>query len=307
MWNTIVRAIAVTALIMPLSIGTAGAQSKRTICFVTFSLQVKYFQSSVAGGKRGAEQAGVDLIVLDPQADASRQVTMFEDCLARNVNAIVVDPIESGSLMGVIGEAGKRKIPIAVLDTPVSSPYVVTQIGVPQFDASREFGQFVAGYIVGKMGGKANIGLMIASTEVQLARKDGFLKAMEAVPGAKVVATGDGRNILEKATSEAEDMLTRHPDIDVVYATGDPQLQGALAAGVSQNKKIAFFGWDDIPEPFIKPLEDGRIVGFVKQAPEIGGETAVKLLAQHLKGEKIPDRFTYNPTVVTKFNLDKYR
>src|SRR5262249_39661260 len=118
MWNRFAGAIAATVLTVPLSTGTAEAQAKPSICFVTFSLQVKYFQSSVAGGKRGAEQAGVELVVLDPQADASRQVTMFEDCLARNVNAIVVDPIESGSLMGVIGEAGKRKIPIAVLDTP---------------------------------------------------------------------------------------------------------------------------------------------------------------------------------------------
>jgi len=67
---------------------------------------------------------------LDPQADAGRQVTQVEDCLSRNANAIVVDPIESSSLLGVLEEAGKRKIPVATLDTKVDSPHVVTLIGV---------------------------------------------------------------------------------------------------------------------------------------------------------------------------------
>ena len=199
--------------------------------------------------------------MLDPQADAGRQVALMEDYIARRVDAMVVDPIESGSVAGPIDGAGEAGIPIAVLDTPIDSPYVVTHVGVPQFEASREF---VAGYISGAMGGEAKIGVMLASTEVQLPRRDGFLEALKAVPGAEVVAEGDGRNILERATAEAENMLTANPGIDVIYATGDPQLQGGLAAAASQGRDIAFFGWDDIPAPFIAPLEDGRIKGFLK-------------------------------------------
>jgi ribose transport system substrate-binding protein len=277
------------------------------LCFVTFSLQVAYFQSSVAGGKRAAQELGVDLTVLDPQADAARQVTAVEDCIARKVKGIVVDPIESKSLMGPIEQAGKQGIPVAVLDTPIQSPAVIANIGVPQYDVSHEFGQFVAGYVIGKLGGKAKVGVMLASTEVQLLRRDGFVDAMKAVPGAEIVATGDGRNILERATSEAEDMLTAHPDINVIYATGDPQLQGGLAAAASQKKTIAFFGWDDIPAPFVKPLEEGKIVGFMKQKPDVGGETAIRFLVKRVKGEPVPAQFSYRPDVVTQYNLDKFR
>ena len=299
--------LAMLGAALALGAAPAVAQEKKTICFVTFSLQIAYFQSSVAGGKRAADELGVELVVLDPQADAARQVTLMEDCIARKVSAIVLDPIELGSVMGPINEAGGAGIPIAVLDTPISSPYVVTQVGVPQFDASREFGQFVAGYIIGAMGGQAKIGVMLASTEVQLARRDGFLTALKAVPNATVVAEGDGRNILERATAEAENMLTAHPDINVIYATGDPQLQGGLAAAASQGRDIAFFGWDDIPQPFLKPLEDGRIKGFLKQSPDVGGEMAVRLLVQQLDGEKITPRYTYNPSVVTLYNLEQFR
>src|SRR5204863_8184163 len=141
------RALAAASFFaLALSASPAMAAGK-TMCFVTFSLQIAYFQSSVAGGQKAAKELGVDLVVLDPQADAGRQVTMVEDCLGRNVNASVVDPIESSSLLGVIEEAGKRKIPVATLDTKVDSPYVVTLVGVPQREASYTFGQFVAGWI----------------------------------------------------------------------------------------------------------------------------------------------------------------
>jgi len=34
---------------------------------------------------------------------------------------------------------------------------------------------------------------------------------------------------------------------------------------------------------------------------------AVRLLVKHLDGEKITPRFTYNPSVVTKYNLQQFR
>ncbi len=281
---------------------------QKTICFVTFSLQIAYFQSSVEGGRRAADELGVELVVLDPQADATRQVTLVEDCIARQADAIVVDPIESNSLMGPISQAEDAGIPMVTLDTKIDHPNILSLIGVPQYEASRDFGRYVAGYIAGNMDGKAKVGLMIASSEVQIARRDGFVEAIEAaLPDVEFVAEGDGRNILERATAEAENMLTANPEIDLIYATGDPQLQGALAAGLSQDRDIAFFGWDDIPQPFLQPLEEGRLVGFLKQSPDYGGEQAVRLLVDHLNGEEVPSRVAYEPSVVTPYNLDQFR
>lgn len=288
---------------------TAAAQENDyTICFVTFSLQIEYFQQTVEGGERAAEELGVELIVFDPQADASRQVTLVEDCIARQVDAIVLDPIESGSLMGPIEQAAEAGIPMVTLDTRIDHPNILSLIGVEQYETSREFGRYVAGYIAGAMGGEATIGLMIASSEVQIARRDGFVDAIEAVlPNVEIAAEGDGRNILERATAEAENMLTANPDIDVIYATGDPQLQGGLAAGLSQNRDIAFFGWDDVPDYFIPPLEEGRLQGFLMQSPDFNGEQGVRLLVEHLNGEEIAPRVSYIPTIVTPFNLDDVR
>ena len=51
------------AMTMPM-IRVANA-AKTSICFVTFSLQIGYFQSSVAGGKSAAKELGVDIVVME--------------------------------------------------------------------------------------------------------------------------------------------------------------------------------------------------------------------------------------------------
>jgi ABC-type sugar transport system substrate-binding protein len=185
---------------------------------------------------------------------------------------------------------------------------VVTNVGVANVEAGKQFGDFIAGWILGKLGGKAKIGVMLASTEVQLARRDGLVDSLKAIPGAQVVATGDGRNILERASSQAEDMIQAHPDLDVIYATGDPQLQGALAAAASRpGLHIAFFGWDDIPAPFIKPLEDGRIVGFTTQAPGNEGMLGVRYALAAAAGKPVPKTVVSPVEIVTQGNLSHYK
>jgi ABC-type sugar transport system substrate-binding protein len=304
------RIIAGPVLAGALCAGAAGpaAAKEVTVCFVTFSLQVPFFQASVKGGQEEAKAKGATLIVQDPQADAQRQVTQMEDCIARQVSAIVVDAVESGAITGAIEDAARQGIKTIAIDAPINHPDVISNIGVSNFTASREFGQYLAGYIMAKYNGAARIGVMLASTKVQLARRDGLIAALKAVPKSSIVATGDGRNILERASNEAEDMLTAHPDINVIYATGDPQLQGALAAAASRpNMKIDFFGWDDIPAPFVKPLEEGRIVGFTTQLPAQQGQLGVRYAIDAVNGKPVPKTVDSPVEIVTKDNLSSYK
>jgi ABC-type sugar transport system substrate-binding protein len=135
-----------------------------------------------------------------------------------------------------------------------------------------------------------------------------LVEALKSIPGAEIVATGDGRNILERASSQAEDMIQAHPDLDVIYATGDPQLQGALAAGASKpNLHIAYFGWDDIPEPFVKPIEDGRIIGFTTQVPSQMGQLGVRYALDAVAGKTVPSKTLTPVEIVTQGNLSHYK
>jgi ribose transport system substrate-binding protein len=277
-----------------------------TVGWVTFTLEAAYFQNSVAGAKEEAEIQGVEIIVLDPRANVETQVSQIEDLISRDVDAIVIDAIESGAVIGAVEEASKRGIKVIAVDTYIDHPKLVSTIATPNFDSSREFGRFISGWISSKYDGKAKIGIMLASTEVQLERRDGFMEALKSIPDSEVVATGDGRNIYERALAEAEDMFTANPDINVIYATGDPQLMGALAAAEAQGlTNIDFFGWDDIPDHFIPPVQDGRLIGFTNQLPAEKARLALRYAVKAVKGEEVP-KFVASPLeIVTRHNVKK--
>ena len=120
---------------------------------MTFSLQVGFFQDSVNVGKREAAAQGADIVVQDPQADVQKQVTQIEDCVARKADAIVVDGIESKAVLGPAAEAKKTGVVVVGVDTFLDSPDVTTNVGVSNFDAAREYGHFIAAWILGKYGG----------------------------------------------------------------------------------------------------------------------------------------------------------
>ncbi len=302
------RAVIGASALALLGAATQAEAKQATVCFVTFSMQVPFFQASVKGGRAEAAAQGANFVLEDPQADAQRQVTQMEDCIARHVDAIVVDAVEAGALSGAFEEAAAQGIKIVAIDAPINDPHVITNVGVANLEAGKQFGDFIAGWILGKLGGKAKIGVMLASTEVQLARRDGLVDALKATPGAEIVATGDGRNILERASSQAEDMIQAHPDLDLIYATGDPQLQGALAAAASRpGLHIAFFGWDDIPEPFVKPLEEGRIIGFTTQVPAQEGQLGVRYALDAVAGKPVPKSVVSPVEIVTQANLAHYK
>lgn len=299
-----------SVVLVAITLSSAPAAPKPvTVCFVTFSLAVAYFQASVAGARAEAKAQGADIVVQDPNADVQRQVSQIEDCIARRVNAIVVDPIESKAVAGPMMEARRKKIPVVTVDTFVDSPAVVTFVGVAQFNAAREFGHFVAAWIIGKLGGKADVGIVLASTELQLSRRDGFMEAMKALGAdVRVVGTADGRNILERATAASEDLISGKPGIKVIYATGEPQMLGALAAAAAQGRKdIAFFGWNSVPKPYFKHIEEGRIIGVASQLPALIAQFAVRYAVQAARGQKVPARHETPIAIVTKHNLDKFR
>ncbi len=300
--------ILMLALVFSFANSLAAEDNDFHVGWVTYTLEVDYFQSSVSGARRAAEEYGVELTVLDPRAEEERQVDQIEDLIAMGVDAIVVDAIDADTVLGPVSDAIDAGIVVVAVDTDIDHPDIVSTVATPNEDRSREFGRHIAGWIHAKYDGEAKIGIIFASSTIQLQRRDGFLDALKAIPNSEVVAEGDGRNIYEQSQNEAEDMITANPDIDVIYATGDPALMGAIAAAeiFGVEDEIDFFGWDNIPDHFIEPVQQGLITGFVNQMPDEKAAMAFEQVMKALRGEAT-ERYLDAPIeIVTRFNIDQY-
>ena len=112
----------------------------------------------------------------------------------------------------------------------------------------------------------------------------------------------------DTALSAAENLITGNPDMQIVYATGEPALIGAISAVESQNAtdRVKVFGWD-LTAQAIKAIDGGYVVAVVQQDPETEGKVAVESARQVDRRREVDSVINVPITIVTKENVDQYR
>jgi ribose transport system substrate-binding protein len=102
--------------------------------------------------------------------------------------------------------------------------------------------------------------------------------------------------------------MTANPDMNTIYATGEPALIGAVSAVTAQNRTndIKVFGWD-LTAQSIKGIDEGWVAAVVQQDPYTEGKVAVETIMKIKAGETVPAIIHVPVTIVTKANVDKFR
>lgn len=98
---------------------TAKAQDI-TICFAFQDLETEFW---VAGHKAITETLrgqGIEVIEVNGNQDANRQLEQVRDCIAQGVDGIILIPQDGESAVTIIGEANAADVPIAVFNRPPS-------------------------------------------------------------------------------------------------------------------------------------------------------------------------------------------
>ncbi|NAT17872.1 sugar ABC transporter substrate-binding protein, partial [Pseudomonas syringae pv. actinidifoliorum] len=119
----------------------------------------------------------------------------------------------------------------------------------------------------------------------------------------------DGNNVQDTAQAAAENLLTANPELQIIYATGEPALIGSVAASVSQGagERVRIFGWD-LSSQAVQGLDDGSVaVVVVQQNTQAMGKTAVESALSLLAGKTVAREQSIPVTLVTKANLAPYR
>jgi ribose transport system substrate-binding protein len=286
-----------------------GTQKKMSVGLVLINLQAKFFNDINAGAADAAKKAGVNLQVIDANNDPAAQVNAVETLTQQKVDGIIMVAIDVKGILPALQDAAKSGVKVVAVDAKVEDPSVKSFIGVDNAKAGADFGDFVGKYISDKLGGKAKIGIIGAlNSFIQNQRKDNFVEAVKKTPGVTIGNTVDGQNVQERALAASENLVTSSPDINVIYATGEPALIGAIAALESQGatKRIKLFGWD-LSKQAVKAMDDGFLIGVVQQNPYQEGVEAIDALVKLSQGKELPAFINVPVEFVTTENLEKYR
>jgi ribose transport system substrate-binding protein len=287
-----------------------GAMSAKaaTVALVTINQQALFFNQINDGAKQAADKAGAKLVIFNANNVAAAQNSAIEDYIVQKVDGIVLVAIDVNGVKPAVTAAKNAGIPVVAIDARIPDGDNAAFIGVDNKGAGEQIGKYFADYAKTKMGGSAKVGIVGAlNSFIQNQRLDGF-KAAAGASGAKFLDTVDGQNIQDVALTAAENLMTANPDMNALYATGEPALVGAISAVTSQQAtgKVKVFGWD-LTAQAIKGIDDGWIVAVVQQDPFQEGVAGVETVLKIKKGEKVDPSIDIPITIVTKDNVDKFR
>lgn len=294
---------------LALSVGASQAADQPTIALVQINQQALFFTQMNDGAQKAADAAGVKLVIFNANNDPAAQNNAIETYIQEKVAGIVVVAIDTNGIMPAVNAAAAAGIPVTAVDAVLPAGPQKAQVGVDNEGAGKAMGEFFNKYVADSMGGKAKLGIVGAlNSTIQNIRQKGFEDVVKTNAGVTTAGVVDGRNVQDSALAAAESLITANPDLNAIYATGEPALLGAVAAVESQGKQkdIKVFGWD-LTAQAIKGIDAGYVVGVVQQDPAGMGAAAVDALVKITKGETVPATIPVPITIVTKDNVEPYR
>lgn len=300
------------SMLMVFGLGLAGvvqAAPAKRLALIQVNQQALYFTQITQGAQAAAKAAGAELVVFNANDNPSAQNDAIEAYIQDKVDAILVCAIDVNGIKPAVSAAVQAGIPLVAIDAVLKGDNQV-QVGVDNRAAARQLGEYTGSYITRELGGEAKIGVVGAlGSYVQNLRLDGFREGLaQSAPKAKIVGTVDGNNVQDTAQSAAENLLTANPDLQIVYATGEPALIGTVAASVAQGsgERTRIFGWDLSPQA-VQGLDDGSVAVVVQQNTRGMGKAAVEAALALLAGQQVTKQQDIPVTLVTRENLDSYR
>ena len=269
-----------------------------------------------AGGMNFFAQDAIDRLeaaypeldfVLATAPDASRQVNDIEDMLAtRNIDALVVLPFESDPLTGPVKAVADAGAFVTVVDRGLS------QEGIEDLYVAGDnpgFGRTSGEYMVSAMpeGGKI-VALRGIPTTIDNERVAGFEEAI-AGSGIEVVGMEHGNWNRDKSFEVMQDFLSKHPQLDAVWASDDDMALGVMAAIEAAGREDIKFvlGGAGMKEMVKRTADGDPMVPANVTYPPAMIATAIELTAVgQVSKAPVSGTFTIGSVLVTQENAEDY-
>jgi ribose transport system substrate-binding protein len=257
-----------------------------------------------------ADEANVDVTILNSKYDAATQQSQMDQLIAKKVDGIVLWPAVEGTTQTMLLKANQAGIPINVANSAVSDEeraLYTTFTGPSDYDIGATQAQLVKDLV----GDEGNIIVIegVPGNAPTIGRSDGVQETLkEIAPGIKVLGTQPGFWQQAKAQTATANLLTRFGDqVDAVVASDDVMSPGAAqaikAAGLTG--KVFLIG-AGLYETTPALIESGDIDATVFQSPCWDGFEAIDKIIKVVKGEKVDDSYIMPVPPVTAENMGEF-
>ncbi|PFG11919.1 ribose ABC transporter substrate-binding protein RbsB [Bacillus sp. es.036] len=259
------------------------------------TLNNPFFVSMKDGVEAEAKEQGMDIVVVDAQNDAAKQISDVEDLIQQGVDVLLINPTDSAAISTAVQSANSLGIPVVTLDRSAEKGDVATLVS----SDNEKGGEMAGEFLVEQLGEGAKIAELEGVPGASATRERG--KGFHNIADEKldVVAKQTANFDRTEGLNTMENLLQGNPDIEAVFAHNDEMALGALQAIQSSGKDILVVGFDG-NEDAINSIQDGKLSATVAQQPEQIGSLAVQAGVDVLKGNEVDETIPVPLKLVTE-------
>jgi ribose transport system substrate-binding protein len=287
---------------------TAGGGSSggggATITLAVSTLNNPFFIQLRDGAQKAADAAGAKLKVVDAQNDAATQTNQLANAAGQNVDAVIVNPVDSEAAGAAVQPLLKAKIPVVAADRSVEGATVATTVSSDNVQGGRQAAQVLAKGVGGN--GRILVLQGVPGTSASRDRGKGFTEGIAKFPGIKVAGSQPANFDRNAALDVATNLLQSNRNVVAIFAENDEMALGAIQAlGAKAGSQVKVVGFDGTEEG-LAAVKKGTMYATVAQQPAEIGKSSVAQALKAIKGAKVAATVPVSVKTVTKENVDEF-
>lgn len=280
----------------------AGSSGDEAVKIGFISSANNYWGTCLENGvEAAAEEGGVELLVANSDADATKETSNIEDMIARGVDAIVLNTVSVDAMAGGIQKAKAAGVPmylVAVVPEELTDVLGATVVDLPGVGA-------LAAEWIAEDAGDADVKVAViagapgASSDYVV---KGFSSAIS--DNIEIVSEQPGMYNRGKAQEVAENIIQSNADLDYVFVLNEDMGAGVRTALDSAGKEDVQIVTMNGTEEGLAAIEAGQFSATIADSAANLGATSIKNTLALLAGDS-EEKVSSMPTaLITADNLD---
>lgn len=289
---------------------TAGCSRShsRTVAVIPETTAQELWEAEHAGVVSAAMGTRWEVLWNGPSRkdDVARQIELVENAIENRDGGVILAPDHALALNTLVRRAVARGISTVVVGSPLSIPpnpklaYILNDDEAGGILAADRAGETLHGRgsvgLIGSDQGTAGTALRAAALEHRLSVR---------YPGVQVIHDLPDSRTYGQSLQSAQQMLERHPGLDLIIAVDIEATRSTFAAlkGQHSSRRVKLIACDQDLD-FLYYLRRGEIDSIVAENTFEMGYRAMNLVKAGQSGESISGKVMLSPVLVTRENVD---
>lgn len=298
-----------TLAVFALAVGCGGSDDSGgsgdggRIALSVSTLDNPFFVDLRDGAQKAADEAGYELVIGNAQDNASQQQSDIQNYVTQQVDALLVNSVDTEAVVPAIEQANNADIPVLALDRVPDGGELLSTISSDNVAGGRMAGEQLIEAV-----GSGPVAHLEGTPGLSGTRDrgEGFQKAIDGQNAVEVVASQSANFDRDEGLNVMQNISQANPELKGVFADNDEMALGAARAlGDKAGNEVSVVGFD-ANDDALQAIQEGTMLASVAQNPTRIGELGVEKAVAAIEGEDVEKEIPVEVELVTQDNVSEF-